>query len=178
MLLLFCLYNGWGNFIFSQWIEILRNTFITWLMIFAGTLGYLNVRILRKINAQLTVDSIINKGSQETHVTIQGDNKHEFLKIPIADLLYFESRGNYVVVSYIKHPLDIKTFIIRKTLKKLEAQLSEFKIFRCHKSFLVNGSQKLVSVKREGRSFLLFPEADLTVPVSPGYSKTVLERVL
>ncbi|MEZ7955468.1 MAG: LytTR family transcriptional regulator DNA-binding domain-containing protein, partial [Bacteroidales bacterium] len=59
------------------------------------------------------------------------------LSVRYSDLLYIESDDNYVTIHYITGS-QVKKFLLRNTLKKIEDELSDTFVTRCHRSYLVN----------------------------------------
>ena len=74
-------------------------------------------------------------------IELKGDNQNESLTMEADDFLYATSASNYVEIFYKKED-EIKTSILRSTLKKLETQLSDFdELYRCHRAYLINLQQ-------------------------------------
>ena len=59
--------------------------------------------------------------------------KHMFIKIMLADLLYIRSDDNYLELHTLK-----KKYTIRETLKNIIGELPANSFFRVHKSFIIN----------------------------------------
>ena len=100
------------------------------------------------------------------------------LSVRYQDLLYIESDDNYVTIHYVTGN-QVKKFLIRNTLKKIEEELSDTPVTRCHRSYLVNFSR--VKVMRRERDNI-FLELDATgvddLPVSKSYREKVAERFM
>jgi DNA-binding LytR/AlgR family response regulator len=78
------------------------------------------------------------EASEDTESTVIKDalfikEKHLFIKILLADILYIRSDDNYLELHTTK-----KKFTIRETLKNILAQLPQNSFFRVHKSFIIN----------------------------------------
>lgn len=54
--------------------------------------------------------------------------------VPIENIVYCEAINNYSKI----HLIDEIEIVISKTLKSLEALLTEFGFIRCHRSYLIN----------------------------------------
>lgn len=65
--------------------------------------------------------------------------KNYFIKIPLTDILWFESDRNYIDVKTVE-----RKFTIRNSLKKLLEQLPPKVFLKCHKQYVVN-SKKITS---------------------------------
>ncbi len=76
--------------------------------------------------------------SDDTESTVIKDalfikEKHLFIKILLADILYIRSDDNYLELHTTQ-----KKYIIRETLKNILGQLPPNSFFRVHKSFIIN----------------------------------------
>lgn len=95
-----------------------------------------------------------------------------------SDLLYIESDDNYVTIHYSAGG-KIKSFLLRNTLKKIEEELSDTPVARCHRSFLVNFTRVKV-MRRERENLFLELDAEMSqdIPVSKSYREKVAERFM
>lgn len=100
------------------------------------------------------------------------------LSVLPSDLLYIESDDNYVKIYYSVNS-KIKHYLLRNTLKKLEAMFATTPIVRCHRSYLVNLDRAKV-LRRDKEA--LYIELDALgvadIPVSRNYQKRVSEKFL
>lgn len=75
--------------------------------------------------------------SKEDAIVIQDalfiKEKHMFIKILLADILYIRSDDNYLELH-----LENKKYTIRETLKNIISQLPSNQFFRVHKSYIIN----------------------------------------
>lgn len=96
------------------------------------------------------------------------------LSVMKTNILYIEAADNYVCIFY-KRKNGISRFMLRNTLKAMEAYLAEVDIVRCHRSYLVN--LEYISVIRRQRVGIFLelsiPEAP-EIPLSPRYSDKVM----
>ncbi len=71
-------------------------------------------------------------------LTLQGDNQKETVTFPADDLLFIASADNYVRLHLLQNS-EMKTVMLRSTLKKMEEQLAgQLQFFRCHRMYFVN----------------------------------------
>jgi DNA-binding LytR/AlgR family response regulator len=91
------------------------------------------------------------------------------------ELIYLEASDNYVTIRY-KGNGKMSKYMLRNTLKSLEEKLSPYKIFRCHRSYMVNFEfVKIIRKDKEGlRIELEYPE-NISLPVSKTYISHVIE---
>ncbi|MBN2167342.1 MAG: LytTR family transcriptional regulator [Marinilabiliaceae bacterium] len=96
------------------------------------------------------------------------------ISIKPQDLLYFQGSDNYVTIYYnlLNKP---SKFLLRTTLKKMETELNNLEIIRCHRSYMVN-IKKIKLVRREKDGLILVMDTDPTIeiPVSKTYMQDVL----
>ncbi|MFA7155965.1 MAG: LytTR family transcriptional regulator DNA-binding domain-containing protein, partial [Proteiniphilum sp.] len=82
------------------------------------------------------------------------DEKGE-LKISIVteNLLYIESADNYTTLHYLNKS-KLSHYLLRNSLKRMEEQLSDTPLVRCHRSYMVN-MDKVKIVKKEKGGIML-----------------------
>jgi len=93
--------------------------------------------------------------------------------IKLDDLLYLQGADNYVTIHYSDHQKQEK-FLLRNTLKKLEATLKPMDIIRCHRSYMISFQKvKLIERTKEGLRIKLNTQPVIEVPVSKTYTESV-----
>ncbi len=75
--------------------------------------------------------------SPDHTVTLIADNEKDTLTLLSRDLLYIESSDNYCTIVYLKNGQVAKP-LLRSSLSRLETQIAQVHIVRCHRSFVVN----------------------------------------
>lgn len=100
------------------------------------------------------------------------------LSIKFLDLLYIEANDNYVTIHY-SAANKIKRFLLRTTLKRLEEELADTSVVRCHRSYLVN-FDRVKSMRRESDSIYLELDSNETgpLPISKSYRNSVSQRFM
>jgi len=91
------------------------------------------------------------------------------LVLKTENLLFIQSADNYVEINYLEKEIPAK-LLLRNSIKKIEQQLINTSIIRCHRSYLVN-TLKLEQVKKTASGFTLILKQipDMTIPVSKSY---------
>jgi DNA-binding LytR/AlgR family response regulator len=105
-----------------------------------------------------------NAKSNPDILFVRCDNRLE--KIILADVLYFESSGNYVSIV-----LPERKLLAYLTLKSLEEQLPVSLFFKVHRSFLVN----FAKIEKIEENHLVL--AGKRIPISRNYSHDLSEAV-
>ncbi|MEM9820019.1 MAG: LytTR family DNA-binding domain-containing protein [Bacteroidota bacterium] len=85
------------------------------------------------------------------------------------DIIYCQSDGNYTTI----FTRQVEKIIIAKSIKKIEAMLSEEDFIRCHQSYIVN-KRHVLRYNKQG--MLIFP-LNVQVPVSNRKKEMVLKRI-
>lgn len=113
----------------------------------------------------------------DTFHTIQftAENEKDTLTLSLTDLLYIESADNYSEVVF-QEVNTLRRELIRSSLSRLETQVSQEFITRCHRSFIVNLHQvEQVTGNAQGYKLHL-KHGDKPIPVARKYSALVTEH--
>jgi DNA-binding LytR/AlgR family response regulator len=110
-------------------------------------------------------------------VSFSDENGETRLTLLLADLLYLEASENYVTVHYLDHTQPNR-MLLRNSMKRMEEQLSEFPVVRCHRSYMVNLSLVKVAKKtKTGMVVELSTAVPIRLPVSETYKDEVVRRL-
>jgi hypothetical protein len=102
-------------------------------------------------------------------VRILDENGELHMAIDLDQLLYIKSADNYAAVYFIKDG-KVRKELIRTTLKRLEIELDEYPIRRCHRSYMVNINKISISMKSsQGLTLELKDYPAENIPVSKNY---------
>lgn len=119
-----------------------------------------------------TKNEALPASSNEVAIHLLAENKKDEVHVPAKDLLYLESSSNYVTVVYKKQDVVQKT-LLRSSLTRLEKQIENEHILRCHRSFIVNLQRvEHISGNAQGYKLQLEKTTDI-VPVARKYAKIV-----
>ncbi len=139
---------------------------------FPITMGafYVQKRLSRKNRLQSAhINELLTKETSlfaDGLLTLVGDNKNERLDVYASQLLYIRSTDNYVTVFYVEKE-NVKSTILRLSLKKTAAQLAAFtQFYKCHRTYIVNLGQVIrLSGNAQGHKLHLAHGSEL-IPVS------------
>lgn len=152
--------------------ESTMNTSLVLLLPYAGLHLYFSYK--EKERQLALIASVREEEASKAIVYSFYDEKNEFrISIKRTNLLYLESADNYVLIWYLNKG-SLTKFLLRNTLKKIEEQMGESNVLRCHRSFMVNFDQvKVLRREKEG----IYIEFDIEgVPDIP-ISKTYVDKV-
>ena len=104
------------------------------------------------------------------------DEKGELrFSLKTQDLLYLEAADNYVVIHYSDHSKRAR-YLIRNSLKNMEAGLRGCGVIRCHRSYMVNFERvKIIKKERDGLVIELDVAERHAIPVSKTYVDQVMK---
>ena len=109
-----------------------------------------------------------------TDIELVSESINEKFSINISDLIFIQSEDNYCKL-YFRIKNEIKSELLRITLKNIEQQLEAFPfIIRTHRSYIVNKKQ-VSKISGNARAYALhFDNCEETVPVSRSFPKESL----
>lgn len=116
---------------------------------------------------RLLADCEEELGSREKHFSFQSGA--ERVRLPLSEILFFESEGNYVKLSV----REGEPCRFRDTLHALEAALSRDGFIRIHKGFLVN--QRAVRTFKGNEAVL---EGGICLPIGKAYGQAARSRLM
>lgn len=142
-----------GNLLYGQWLWgnfFSLRSMLFWIGITAsiGTIPatvitLLNYnRLLRKYSTgSLLVKSveatIINNAAQQDEIRLTAENEKDTLILMSQELLFIESADNYSEVVFWKDN-KIQKVLLRSSLSRIEGQINQVFIARCHRSYIIN----------------------------------------
>ncbi len=87
------------------------------------------------------------------------------------DIIYIKSADNYVFI-YYHDKSKISKYLLRNTLSKLENELRDSGIIRCHRSYMVNiDAVKIIRNEKDGLKLELETDDKLIIPVSKTFQE-------
>ena len=103
---------------------------------------------------------------QDSQITLEGTT-NEFVTLDISNLLYIEAVGNYVKVVSKQENNEVRTNMLRATMKQMEDSLQVYPmIVRCHRAFMVNlGQVEQISSNSRAMQLVMRHSHD-AIPVS------------
>jgi len=119
-----------------------------------------------QLGEQVNDDSLIN---------FLDDKGRETFNIRMDHLLYVQAANNYIEINYLDEG-EVKRELIRNTISKVESQIYNDSIVRCHRSYLVN-MDKVGRITGNAQGYKIhFPfTAEHIVPVSRSKGKILLD---
>jgi hypothetical protein len=159
-----------GNELFGEFLQSLKYTFLVIALPYAAVLYYLHSSKQKQKFFQ--VDK-----SEKNIIKILDENENVRIAIEPDKLLFIKNADNYVEIFYSNNE-GISKELVRTSLKRLESELSDFKIRRCHRSYMVNIKNVTLSKKtRKGLNLELRLENAPLIPVSKNYASVILNEL-
>lgn len=159
---------SWGNY-FETLVIIAFCSFaigLYWRFRFRSR--YLSAELdeARLLNEQLQKRQTVAGSEQPSSKVKLTGTTSETVALPISDLLYIESVGNYVKIYWLCDD-KVRADMIRATSRQMEDELRDYPmIVRCHRAFLVNLTQVEQVVSKSGSMQLFIKHSHDTLPVS------------
>ena len=151
-----------GSDIVNELYLMFKYTILVVIIPYAGVLFYLSTTQKGE-----NIDTLLNASNHL--VNIMDENGALHMAIDLDQLLFIKSADNYVAVYYLKDD-KVRKELVRTTLKRLETELDEYPIRRCHRSYMININKISVSMKsNQGLSLALKNYGEETIPVSKNY---------
>ena len=163
-------------FFINGFIQLLM---ITFLVGFFPTIGLIfynqNVLLKQYLLETETINDFFKHKKTINEITIKGKGKNEILEIEIKNLIYIKSIGNYCEI-YLED--NNKAILFRNSLADVKNQVKTHKIYKCHRSYLVN-LEKVIKISGDAQGLKLhFEGLDNIVPVSRNLTKEIKELLM
>jgi len=165
------LLGGWHDWNLASYLDFLKN------MAVLGSLPIILVVLyFGQLYLQQTIGTLKEVGRSERNtndlVLFTADNEKDKIVLPIAAILFLESQDNYVALNYLDDEV-VKKYLLRSTLKRMEAELSETAVVKCHRSFLVNLDKVTSASGNVHRMDLALGKVPGKIPVSRNFTETI-----
>ncbi|MVM33377.1 LytTR family transcriptional regulator [Spirosoma sp. HMF4905] len=125
-----------------------------------------------------TMNTVVTAASElpDSIVTLVADNEKDKLTLPIESLVFIESSDNYCTVVYLKNEQPAKP-LLRSSLSRLEKQIAQPHIVRCHRSYVVNLNRvERVTGNAQGYKLHLLG-GQFQLPVARQYNETLVAEL-
>ncbi len=132
---------------------------------------------VRLLNDQLQkVQTVADEADPPSKMELSGATS-ESVTLPVRDLLYVESVGNYVKICYLREG-KVRSDMLRATSAQTQESLKAYPmVVRCHRTFLVNLVQVERFVPNDGNMQLVLRNCDVRIPVSRSHAAEVRENL-
>lgn len=128
----------------------------------------------KKIQLEQLIQGDLPADSSKSMLPFHDEKGILRLSVNQDNLLYIESCDNYVNIYYLNKG-KVSKFLLRNTLKRIEALFKNTEIVRCHRSFMVN-FQKVKVIRKEKEGLIL--ELDIPSSIDIPVSRTYVENVM
>ncbi|GET30426.1 LytTR family DNA-binding domain-containing protein [Prolixibacter sp. SD074] len=110
-------------------------------------------------------------------ISFRDENAVMRLSLKRSDVLFLEASENYVLVHY-RVRNEIKQYLLRNSLKKLEKEMKAHHILRCHRSYMVNiGQVKMMQKGKKGLELHLSGPENVVIQVSKTYEPVIIAEL-
>jgi len=165
----FMYYNIMGGFhdwYFKSYISFVFNISIMALIPIAFVLLYsLNKQAQKSI---VEIEKRPKIAIDNQFISLNSYNGKEKITLLLKDFLFAEAEDNYVKVYFVERH-SVRTKLLRAKLSRIEDELSDFGVQRCHRSYLVNCLNVQRIVQTGSKMQLIIKMYSETIPVSKSY---------
>lgn len=175
-----------------NWLNMFLVTFLIGIFPVTGLVLLNYIRQLKKYSqsaANLPVHSLASETlpsantlvtdpteSANIVITLVADNEKDKLVMPVESLIYVESSDNYCTVVHLKNGQPAKP-LLRSSLGRLEKQIAQPHIVRCHRSYVVNLNRvERVTGNAQGYKLHLMG-GQFQIPVARQYNETLITEL-
>lgn len=144
-----------------SYAEALKKTFLLGITPFGAIAWYQHLQFQKK-----------QKRYEDSLICLSAQDQKDWLKLELAQLLFFEVSDNYTTVYYMLGA-QLQRKLLRGSLKHFEDQLKSTTIQRCHHSYMVNLNQVRFVDGNTRNLKLYLRHYDEAIPVSRKYSSEI-----
>ncbi|MEN0051109.1 MAG: LytTR family DNA-binding domain-containing protein [Bacteroidota bacterium] len=191
-LLTMILFIGFGNTLYSAWMQFFRNFWsgLMYFEIYTFAVALFPILFIVFITEKLEhqkheslstalmsqKQSISTPLEQKDRIDIIASNDKIAFSVAPKDIYYLKSEANYIEFIY-KNGNSFEKNLLRNTLSAMEQQFQDLDyLFRCHKSYLVNLDQaERISGNAQGLK-IHFEGLEEIIPVSRKYNEVLKTR--
>jgi len=112
---------------------------------------------------------------KERKISIKTDTKEE-LTIDLNHLLFIEAQENYSRIVWTENGKPMEK-LLRVTLKKIEDQIVDTHIVRCHRSFIINAKVRFTILGNSNGYRLKSKLFDDIIPISRSLGKNIVAKL-
>jgi TolB-like protein len=121
------------------------------------------------------IEKTFIQGKKDRWIILNSDTR-EKLELNLSTLIYIEAQENYSRIVWLSgDKVDEK--LLRVTLKKIENQVSDSSIIRCHKSYIINTGFRFNVLGNSNGYRLKSSYLKETIPVSRSLGKEVVAKI-
>ena len=121
-------------------------------------------------------DRLAEQITEITKLIFIAENEKDKIELFPYQLLYIEAADNYSNIVFTQDA-KVKKQLIRSSLKRIESQIKEENIIRCHRTFIVN-LKNVKNIEGNAAGYKLSFDPDIYfVPVSRSFGTKILEKL-
>jgi len=121
------------------------------------------------------VEKSFSPAKKDRTICIKTDTKEEFT-INLKNLVYVEAQENYSKIVWTEEN-RVKERLLRVTLKKIEGQIVDHVIVRCHRSYIINTNVDFTVLGNSNGYLLKSALVEHTIPISRSIGKEIVQKL-
>ena len=161
--------GNWHDWSLPGYVDFVKNWVLLTMLPLALVILYFRQHALK----QELQEASINSEDADQLFIFTADNQKDRIALPVHNILYLESQDNYVELCYMQGD-DVRRHLLRSTLKRMEEELADTPVVRCHRSYLVN-VENVMSFKGNAHKLeLTLKGMKKTIPVSRRFTDEMM----
>lgn len=132
-------------------------------------IGKYKISAIKPSSEQLRIHQYAHNGNLPDKIIFATQESYEFINPQ--DIQYCEAYSNYTTLHF-----TVSKLVVSKTLKDVEAILTDYGFYRVHNSYLINPSHITRYLKTDGGTVVM--DCGKGIPVSRGRKEEFLSRIL
>ncbi len=177
-----------GNIVYNQLLrgyQIISMDLLDFLNVFLYTglvglvpISFFLITSYRNKQQEITAEllekqNLLDATVKKDFVIFLGEGKKEKVQLELERVLYLQAQDNYVLIFYLEGERVCKE-MIRTSLSKLEKQVANTSMHRCHRSFVINIKRVQAIKKHHQKLHIQLIGTSETIPVSKKYSEQIV----
>ena len=164
--------GGWHDWSFYSYLDFVKN----WVILLVLPIGLVILYFRQHTLGLKLQEAAVNSDGSEQLFIFTSANSKDKIALPIQNILFLEAQDNYVMLRFIDGDIPGR-HLLRSTLSRMEQELSETPIMRCHRSYLVNPDNVSSFKGNNHRLELSFSKLDDRIPVSRKFTEAISARL-
>lgn len=141
------------------------------LIMFVPYFGFITITLFKDLmmeSKEIKKQLENNSGQYIEDISFKDENNTVRFISKTLNILFIQSSDNYVDIHYLEDNTPRKT-LLRNSIKRLEEQLVNTPVIRCHRSFMIN-TQNIETASKTAAGFeVKLTASDTKIPVSKSY---------
>lgn len=139
--------------------------------------AFIGIIAFKDKNKKVSLIKVNNTNEEKNSlISFLDENNIVRLAVKTDQLLFIQSSDNYVELCYLDND-ETKKFLLRNTIKKLEENINNASVIRCHRSYMINIKNISKAQKTSSGFMLKLKSCSSEIPVSKSYVSEIKKHI-